>query len=76
MIKLGPRCMYCKHYNRKDPGTCMAFPQGIPGRFIVGTIEHLTSYEGDHGIQFELDPKLTADSLRNYKDQFEKQTQN
>ena len=74
MIKLGPRCVYCKHYNRNDPGTCRAFPQGIPGRFIIGTIEHLAPYNGDHGIQFELDPNLDADSVKTYRHFFENQT--
>ena len=71
MIGLGGRCIYCKHYNRRRPGTCNAFPQDIPAKFSLGKAEHLTSYEGDHGIQFELDPDLSAESLRNYKDRFE-----
>ena len=71
MIGLGPRCMYCKHYNRKDPGTCKAFPRDIPAKFSLGEAEHLTPYEGDHGIQFELDPNLSPDAVRRYKKRFE-----
>ena len=72
MIKLGSRCIYCKHYNRNDPGTCDAFPRGIPAKFIHLEAEHLTPSEGDHGIFFELNPQLNADSLRRYKKRFEK----
>ena len=71
MIKLGPRCMYCKHYNRKRPGTCAAFPRDIPAKFSLGEAEHLTPYDGDHGIQFELDPNLSPDAVRRYKKRFE-----
>ena len=71
MIGLGPRCIYCKHYNSKRPGTCTAFPRDIPAKFILGEAEHLTPYEGDHGIQFELDPSLSPDAVRRYKKRFE-----
>ena len=74
MIGLGPRCMYCKHFNRQRHGRCAAFAGRIPATFILGEAEHLTPYDGDHGIQFELDPNLSAESLRNYKDRFEKKT--
>ena len=72
MIGLGPRCFYCKHFNKKKHGTCTAFPRDIPAKIYLSEVEHLTPYEGDHGIQFELDPDLSAESLRNYKDRFEK----
>ena len=66
MSRLGPRCIYCKHYNRKRPGTCAAFPRDIPAKFTLGEAEHLTPCEGDHGIQFELDriflPMLSDDT--------------
>ncbi len=71
MIGLGPRCIYCKHFNKRGRGSCPAFPNGIPGRILLGTIDHVNPYEGDHGIQFELDPNLSAKSLQNYKDLFE-----
>lgn len=71
MIGLGPRCIYCKHYNSKRPGTCTAFPRDIPAKLSLGEAEHLTPYEGDHGIQFELDPSLSPDAVRRYKKRFE-----
>ena len=71
MIGLGPRCIYCKHYNSKRPGTCTAFPRDIPAKFSLGEAEHLTPYDGDHGIQFELDPNLSPDAVRRYKKRFE-----
>lgn len=71
MIGLGPRCIYCKHFNKPSRGKCTAFPQGIPGRFILGTTEHLAPYEGDHNVQFELDPDLPPAVLSMYKDRFE-----
>ena len=72
MIGLGPRCIYCKHYDKHNPCRCGAFPKIIPPQIFFSKVEHITPYEGDHGIQFELDPDLSAESLRNYKDRFEK----
>ena len=71
MIGLGPRCMYCKHFNRQRHGRCTAFPERIPAIFMLGESEHLTPHEGDHGIQFELDPSLSPDAVRRYKKRFE-----
>lgn len=71
MIGLGPRCIYCKHYNRETSGTCRAFPEDIPAEFFLGEAEHVTPYEGDHGIQFELDSSLSPDAVRRYKKRFE-----
>ena len=71
MIGLGPRCLYCKHFHVPGRGKCSAFPNGIPGRFIIGDDEHVAPYEGDHGLQFELDPRLSPDAVRRYKKRFE-----
>ena len=68
---LGPRCLYCKNYNSKDPGTCSAFPEGIPCALLRGQVEHLAPYEGDHGILFELDPKLTPEDVSAYHWRFD-----
>jgi|GEM_PF-6225997 len=68
MIRLGPRCLYCKHYKN---GQCTAFPERIPSAIIRGEVEHLTPYEGDHGIQFELDPTLSKEDRRIYRHCFE-----
>lgn len=65
---LGPRCMFCKHYNR---GKCAAFPRWIPLEIMRGEVEHLTPYEGDHGIQFELDPTLPPEGVSAYRWRFE-----
>ena len=71
MSQLASRCIYCKHYNLRDPGTCDAFPRGIPAKFVWSEAEHLTPSEGDHGILFELDPNLSEDEVRRYKKRFE-----
>ena len=68
MITLGPRCLFCKHYNRAK---CAAFPEWIPKEIMRGEVEHLTPYEGDHGIQFELDPSLSEKEKRAYRHFFE-----
>lgn len=68
MIRLGPRCLYCKHYKN---GQCAAFPELIPAEILSGEVEHLTPYEGDHGIQFELDPTLSKEDRRIYRHCFE-----
>ena len=64
MITLGPRCEYCKHFERGCK--CAAFPKLIPAEILSGEVEHLTPYEGDHGIQFELDPLLTEREKKAY----------
>ena len=71
MIRIGPRCMFCKHYDKKRPGRCAAFTGLIPAKIILCEAEHLTPCDGDHGIQFELDPNLNRDSLETYRNFFE-----
>lgn len=46
-----PLCVWCAY---KTPGmaTCMAYPNGIPEKFITGTIEHTKPEPDDNGIQF------------------------
>ena len=65
MITLGPRCEYCNHFERGCK--CAAFPKLIPSEILSGEVEHLTPYEGGHGIQFELDPTLTEREEKAYQ---------
>ena len=65
MITLGPRCLYCKHFEKGCK--CAAFPEGIPVAILGEEVEHLTPYKGDHGIQFELDPTLTEREKKAYQ---------
>lgn len=32
---------------------CLAFPQGIPEKILLGKVGHKEPYKGDHDIQFE-----------------------
>ena len=68
MITLGPRCLYCKHFTKGLK--CTAFPERIPSA-IIRWGEHLTPYEGDHGIQFEPDLTLSKEERRIYRHCFE-----
>lgn len=72
MVELGPRCTFCKHWRVNDPGACDAFPGkgGIPGAILASQVEHFQPYEGDHGIQFELDPNMPEERLELYKARF------
>jgi hypothetical protein len=50
---LSPVCMYCKNLNLEVPGTCAAFPDGIPDEIYSGRDKHTSPFPGDHGIRFE-----------------------
>jgi len=45
------QCSDCVH--RLRPGTCQAFPEGIPQRIFLNEISHRSPYPGDHGLQYE-----------------------
>jgi hypothetical protein len=51
-------CDFCRFRRAGIPMTCEAFPDGVPDRFRFGHDVHIDPVEGDHGIQFELDPNL------------------
>ena len=46
-------CYKCIHVN-EDGQTCKAFSDGIPGEILTGEVRHTEPYDGDNGIQFEL----------------------
>lgn len=50
-------CSECRNRTREmDSGrkkTCVAFPEGIPDKFILGEVDHTVPYTGDNGITFE-----------------------
>lgn len=46
-----PQCMFCKHHH--GDLTCDAFPDGIPEDILLNEFDHVESYDGDNGIQFE-----------------------
>lgn len=47
-------CLNCKHRER---AACSAFPQGIPFDIMSGVTPHDKPIRGDHGIQWEADPR-------------------
>lgn len=50
-----PECIGCKHFiDFSTPPACKAFPEGIPSEIWHGFKKHHESYEGDHGIRFEV----------------------
>lgn len=58
----------CKHYTgvvefedgleSSQKHTCEAFPDGIPEPITLGEEFHSEPIDGDHDIQFEVDPNL------------------
>ncbi len=50
-----PVCMRCKHYAQGE--RCAAFPDGIPEAIFQGGNPHREPFPGDHGIQYERDPR-------------------
>lgn len=46
-------CYSCIHVN-EDGQSCKAFPDGIPGEILTGEVKHTEEYEGDGGIQYEV----------------------
>jgi len=48
---IGTQCVMCRHY--RGGLRCAAFPDGIPGDILTGTVNHEEPYEGDGGIRFE-----------------------
>jgi len=60
MISPPPICIDCKYYNREDMEkfSCQSFPEGIPGKIILGEFIHTEPYPDadnpqDNGIRFE-----------------------
>ena len=45
-------CWCCGRSYENPPGTCEAYPSGIPGEILLGYVDHRQPYEGDHGLQF------------------------
>jgi len=39
-------CWGCKHHNQTIPGTCKAFPKGIPHAIVSNETDHFTVLEG------------------------------
>lgn len=45
-------CRNCYWFNWRDPGTCAAYPEGIPPDLAFTRVKHNVPFEGDNGIQF------------------------
>jgi len=45
------RCFHCRHYHDTEPGvgTCEAFPEEIPLKFLLGKANHLEVVPGQVG---------------------------
>ena len=77
-------CLYCIHFRdaigpideedgeREGPNGCAAFPRppGIPDVIFDNGFDHRKPYEGDHGIQFELNPGTSAEALARIERRF------
>ena len=52
-------CSRCTHLRDGHLKTCDAFPDGkIPREIWEAKNDHTAPYPGDHGIQFNLNPKI------------------
>lgn len=59
-----PMCMFCAHFYREFRGfKCEAYPSEIPMEIIELEVDHREPYEGDNGIQFELDDEWGQEQL-------------
>jgi len=39
-------CWGCEHHHPNEPGTCEAFPEGIPHAIVSNEIDHFVVLEG------------------------------
>jgi excisionase family DNA binding protein len=46
-------CYDCKNFRGAKLGTCLAFPDGIPGRIWSGKVRHDKPFPGDLGTRFQ-----------------------
>lgn len=51
------KCYKCKHLF-KDGQSCKAFPNGIPIKILLGDTSHTKPYDGDNGIQYEVNKEV------------------
>jgi len=62
MIIIDGQCERCRHLFSRPFFACSAFPDGVPGEMIAGTLfgelphDHRQPFPGDNGIRFELLP--------------------
>lgn len=54
-------CPFCIH-KHSGSGKCDAFILGIPDRFLDGSDQHTSKTNGDNGITYEQNPKMTPPS--------------
>ena len=47
-------CLACRHLKSAD--TCIAYPDGIPGKMLFEHFDHRLPYPGDAGTRFEVAP--------------------
>jgi hypothetical protein len=50
------QCVFCIH--NRGRGKCDVFPEEVPLDIVLNKVDHRRPIKGDHGIRFELDPKL------------------
>jgi len=51
-IDMSTQCLSCKHLNN-NMTTCIAFPDSIPDKILLGKFDHTKPFTGDNGTLYE-----------------------
>lgn len=53
------QCFFCVY--KRNGAVCKAFPDGIPDDILWNRVSHINPFQGDQGIQYKRDPRLSYD---------------